>query len=98
MSQLVNKCELCGLEVKTRKHHLIPKCKKGKLTIDCCETCENFCHSVWENNELRDTYNNIESILESEPFQRFLKWRRKQSPDTLFKSDRGCARCKRKYS
>lgn len=93
-----NKCELCGLEVKTRKHHLIPRSRGGTATADLCETCENFCHSTWSHNELRDIYNTVDLIVTSEKFMKFLKWRRKQSPDTLFKSDRGNDRSKRKYS
>lgn len=91
-------CQLCQLVVETRKHHLIPKSKGGINTIDCCETCENFLHKTWNYNELRNTYNNISSILQEPRFQKFLKWRLKQSPTTLFKSDRGKNRNKRKYS
>jgi hypothetical protein len=77
---------------------LIPRSKGGISTIDCCETCENFCHKSWSHNELRDTYNNVETILADEKFQNFLKWRRKQSPETTFRSDIGKFRKKGKYS
>lgn len=98
MIETVDKCGLCGLEVKTRKHHLIPRSRGGTATIDCCETCENFCHKTWSHNELRDIYNTVDLIRTSEKFMKFLKWRLKQPPETLFKSARGCDRCKRKYS
>lgn len=91
-------CQLCGMFLEVRNHHIIPKSKGGNVTIHCCETCETFCHSTWSHNELRDTYNTVESILSTETFQKFLKWRLKQDTMTVFKSDRGQFRSKRKYS
>ena len=91
------KCELCKMVLYTRRHHLTPKSKGGKETIDCCFTCENFLHKTFSNNELRDVYNSIESILSNEKFQSFLKWRRKQSPTIIFKSSAGKFRNKNKY-
>lgn len=91
-------CVFCGMDVFTREHHIIPRAKGGKETVSACETCENFIHKTWSHNELRDTYNNVETILADEKFQKFLKWRRKQSPETAFRSDVGKFRSKRKYS
>jgi hypothetical protein len=93
-----SECQLCGLSTLTRKHHLIPKSKGGTDTVDICETCESFIHKTWSHNQLRDTYNNLNSILSDEKFQKFLKWRKKQNPTTLFRSDIGNQRSKRKYS
>lgn len=98
MSQLIDKCVFCGFTTTVREHHIVPRAKGGTTTVLCCETCESFLHKTWSHNELRDVYNNVETILANEAFQRFLKWRKKQSPDTLFKSDRGNNRSKRKYS
>lgn len=91
-------CEFCGLRTITRNHHLTPRSKGGKDTALCCENCENFIHSTWSHNELRDMYNNVETIVQNEKFQKFLKWRLKQPTTVVFKSDRGNNRCKRKYS
>ena len=85
------------MQVFTRKHHLIPRSKKGEVTIDCCETCESFLHKTWTNNELRDKYNSVDAILANEGFQKFLKWRRKQDSTALFKSDRGKFRDRNPY-
>ena len=93
----INTCKLCGLFVLTREHHLIPRAKRGKETIACCETCESQIHKIWTHNQLRDTYNSVESILASPDFQSFLKWRKKQSPTTIFKSSTGRFRDKNKY-
>jgi glutaredoxin-related protein len=79
-------------------HHIIPRCKKGKELVPTCEVCEGWIHSNYSHNQLRDTYNSVEIILADENFQKFLKWRRKQDPDVLFKSDINKSRSKRKYS
>lgn len=97
MSAEVNKCEFCGFITFTRKHHLTPRAKGGKETANTCPTCEGYIHSTWNHNELRDTYNSVEAILTSPKFQAFLKWRRKQPPTVVFKSDRGKFRDKNKY-
>lgn len=90
--------ELCKMHTRTRGHHLIPRCKGGKDIAYICETCESYIHKTWSHNELRDTYNNLETILQNAGFQKFLKWRVKQSATTLFKSRTGKYRNKNKYS
>jgi hypothetical protein len=93
----INNCIFCGLPTLTRGHHIIPKSKGGEITVPACETCESFIHKNWSHNELRDVYNTVESILQTEKFQKFLKWRLKQLPMVLFKSDRAKFRDKNKY-
>jgi glutaredoxin-related protein len=97
MTAEIGQCVFCGLVTATRGHHVIPKSKSGKTTIQTCETCENFIHQTWSHNQLRDTYNSVEVILSDEGFQKFLKWRRKQPAETLFKSSRAKHRDKNKY-
>ncbi len=94
----LNICELCKMFVPIRRHHLVPRSKNGKETIDCCFTCENYLHKTFTNNQLRDIYNSVDAILADEGFQKFLKWRRKQPTTVLFKSDPGKFRDKRKYT
>jgi uncharacterized protein YegL len=79
-------CVFCKRDVLTREHHIVPRCKGGKETVSACETCEDFIHSTWTHNELRDIYNNVETIVNNEKFKKFLKWLSKQSTDTVFKS------------
>ena len=97
MSSEIDKCVFCNLTTLTRGHHIIPKSKNGKITVPTCQTCEGFIHSTWSHNELRDTYNNIETILNNEKFQKFLKWRLKQPTTVIFKSSAGKTRDKNKY-
>lgn len=97
MSAEINKCVFCGLTTMTRGHHITPKSKGGKEIVPTCETCESFIHKTWSHNQLRDTYNTVESILQSEQFQKFLRWRRKQPVTAVYKSTLGKHRDKNKY-
>lgn len=93
----VDKCQFCGIVTHTRGHHVIPKSKGGTTIVPTCETCESYIHKTWTHNQLRDIYNSVEAILSNEGFQKFLKWRRKQPAETLFKSSRGKFRDKNPY-
>lgn len=98
MSAEITQCRFCGLTTFTRGHHVVPRSKGGEEVVQTCFTCEDFIHKTWSHNELRDVYNSVDSILQTEKFQNFLRWRRKQPVTSVFKSARGCERCKRKYS
>jgi 5-methylcytosine-specific restriction protein A len=91
-------CVFCKMETHTRQHHVIPKSKGGRKTVSTCETCESYIHKTWTHNQLRDTYNNVETILADEGFQKFLKWRRKQPATALYKSVPGKHRDKRRFT
>jgi hypothetical protein len=93
----IGKCVFCGILTEVRKHHIIPKSKEGTVTVDTCEVCESYIHKTWTHSELKYRFNTVKSILENEGFQKFLKWRRKQSSYTIFKSVRGKYRDKNKY-
>ena len=97
MTEEVNKCEFCGMTSITRGHHIVPKSKGGKETVATCETCESYIHKTWNHNQLRDIYNSVEAILADKGFQKFLKWRWKQPPTALFKSQPGKFRDKNPY-
>lgn len=79
-------CVFCKRDVTTRGHHIVPKCKGGKEIVESCESCEDFIHNTWTHNELRDIYNNVETIVNNEKFSKFLKWLLKQPKDAVFKS------------
>lgn len=75
-------CRLCGRETPEEyqeKHHLVPKCKKGKeKEVVCCD-CGDQLHNLFDNKELEREYNTIEKLLENERVQKWIKWIRKQS-------------------
>jgi hypothetical protein len=93
-----NQCVFCGMMALIRGHHIVPKSVGGKTIVPTCEMCESFIHKNWSHKELRDSYNTVESILENEKFQKFLKWRVKQPAETVFKSKTGKFRDRGKYS
>jgi len=97
MASEIDQCVFCKLTTLTRGHHIIPKSKGGTTIVATCETCESFIHKTWTHNELRDIYNNVDTILANERFQKFLKWRLKQPVTAVFKSSLGKTRDKNKY-
>lgn len=77
-------CPLCNREADYfSSHHLIPKSKCGKITEEICVPCHNTIHKIYTNNELRDSYNTIDSIRNQERFQKYLKWIRKKPPEFI---------------
>lgn len=97
MKDAITFCSFCGMKAPVNMHHIVPKSVGGKDTVPTCKVCEDYIHSTWSHKELRDKFNTIESILESEVFQKFLKWRRKQPASTIFKSNPGKYRDKNPY-
>jgi hypothetical protein len=74
-------CTLCHREVEDfyiEKHHLIPKCKKGKETIDVCKDCGDYLHKVFTIKEMTKKYNTLEKILEHQKVQNWIKWLQKR--------------------
>ena len=90
-------CAFCNRQVPTRGHHVVPRCKGGHDIAPTCHSCEDFIHKTWSHNDLRDTFNTVESILADGRFQRFLKWLYKQQDTAVFRSQRGRTRRPGKY-
>ncbi|MDF1698603.1 MAG: HNH endonuclease [Saprospiraceae bacterium] len=73
-------CPICerilGSNDTISKHHLIPKSKGGKHseTILIHNICHQKIHSVFNERELRDDFNTIEKLKNSEEMQKFIKW------------------------
>lgn len=91
-------CVFCLRAVPTRGHHVVPRCKGGREIAPTCHSCEDFIHKTWTHNALRDEFNTVERIRADERFQKFLRWLRRQSKETVFKSRRNRARPDRKYN
>jgi hypothetical protein len=94
---MAESCVFCKREVPTRGHHVVPRCKGGTEVVPTCHSCEDFIHKTWSHNELRDTFNTVESILADARFQKFIKWLSKQQETAVFRSQRGRARRSGKY-
>jgi hypothetical protein len=55
-------------------HHLVPKERGGKETIDLHKICHNKIHSTFTNYELEKYYHTIERLLENDDIRNFMKW------------------------
>lgn len=82
MSEAEKNCPICDMPMvegpSVNRHHLIPKLKGGKETELMHTVCHSKLHSLWSENELRDTFNNVDTILADERIQKFVKFVRKQ--------------------
>ena len=70
-------CQVCGRETpedRLERHHLIPKCKKGKETIDVCIDCGNQLHQLFTIKQMEYTYNTLEEILANDKVKTWIKW------------------------
>jgi len=70
-------CPICSRlvpEEHQEKHHLIPKCKKGKETIIICSDCAKYVHQVFTISELKNNLNTIELIINNSKMLTWIKW------------------------
>ena len=76
-------CSICDRTIPHKiwkeKHHLIPRCKRGKEKIPVCVDCGNQIHQLFSIKELRDTYNTVETLKQSERLQTWIRWIRNKS-------------------
>lgn len=82
-----NICQMCGANVELTKHHLIPRVKaKNKYKeirddesnlIWICRQCHDAIHANFSENELRDVYNTLESLMRTPEISKFVAWRKK---------------------
>ena len=71
------KCKICGRDTPptySERHHLIPKSRKGKETIEVCCNCGDQLHRLFSNKELEREFNTVESILNNDKVQKWVKW------------------------
>jgi len=70
----MTKCVFCD-EPATEKHHVVPRSQGGTDTIDCCGTCGNQVHMLFENKAL--AVMSLEELANTDEMRRYLKWREK---------------------
>lgn len=49
-------------------------------TCDICRLCHSAVHRAFDNMELAETRNSVDSLLEDDKIQKFCKWANKQKP------------------
>ena len=82
-------CPLCGHFYEPReitKHHLVPKSRKGKITVGLCRVCHNQIHAHYTEKELEKSFGTLEELLSAPKLQEFLKWVRKRKPTSHIKT------------
>lgn len=70
-------CPICGREVPEgliEKHHVIPKCKKGKDTIKLCVNCGDMIHKLIPISELKNEYNSIDKLKSHPCIEKWVSW------------------------
>lgn len=75
-------CILCDrpLGEKTEKHHVVPKSKGGKETVELHPICHRKIHKVFTRAELADLAA-IEPLKQHSDIEKFIKWLRNKPPD-----------------
>jgi len=77
-------CPICDRktpECFVERHHLIPKSKKGKETVNVCVSCGDMLHKVFSIKEMEKEYNTIEKIKEREEIKKWVSWIQKKPND-----------------
>lgn len=81
------RCPLCGREMiegpSLNEHHLIPKSFGGTDRHVMHKVCHAKIHSVFSEAELAFIYKSFERIREHPEMKKFIKWVRKQSPESI---------------
>ena len=87
-------CPLCGRPIPPQQrdaHHLVPKSKGGRGTVDLHRICHRQIHAVLTETELARHYHSVPQLLAHPALQSFVAWVRTK-PDDFFvrtrKSDR----------
>jgi hypothetical protein len=67
-------------------HHLKPKQKGGKAEdrTPLCRPCHKQVHAVFSNGDLAKLYTDISALRQAPLMVPFIKWIRKQRPETNF--------------
>ncbi|GAK03967.1 hypothetical protein JCM19037_2335 [Geomicrobium sp. JCM 19037] len=79
-------CELCGRHpVKCTTHHLLPKVEGGTFgeTANLCIPCHKQIHALYTNQEIAARLTTIRALKEDAKLRSFIRWIRKQSPNTI---------------
>jgi len=82
-------CPFCKRSgARKTKHHLVPKCRGGKITVDCCRDCHKAIHTCFSNKELERSFHTTEALQGNERFRKMIRFISKQDPLGKVKFDR----------
>jgi 5-methylcytosine-specific restriction protein A len=101
MSSHLIQCPLCKHlyePSEITKHHLIPKSRKGKVTIGICSPCHKQIHAVYSEKELERSYGTLEKLLEAPELQSWLRWIRRRKPTKRIRTRVSQKNSRRRYA
>jgi hypothetical protein len=78
-----NVCPICRHEYERReltKHHLVPKCRKGRETVLVCRPCHAQIHATFGERELERRFGTVDELLAAEALQPWVAWSRRRKP------------------
>lgn len=82
-------CPICRHEYapsELTKHHLVPKSRKGKITVPLCRPCHQQIHALYTEKELEEHFGTLETLLAAELLQPWIRWIRKRKPTARVKT------------
>lgn len=68
-------CEICSTDEAVEKHHVVPKSKGGKETIDCCSDCGGQVHMLFTNEDLGKM--TLTDLMNTNKMRKYIKWKQK---------------------
>lgn len=70
------------------EHHLLPRAEGGKKehTAMFCRLCHSTVHASFSNHTLAGQYDSISALREAPELKPYLKWVKKQDPNSRFKT------------
>ncbi|HBK14556.1 MAG TPA: HNH endonuclease [Erythrobacter sp.] len=76
-------CWLCGraLGRKVQLHHLVPKAKKGRMTVPVHPICHRAIHANFTYAQLARIGTDRDALLTDETLARFVEWVADKPPD-----------------
>lgn len=76
-------CWLCHrpLGRRVQKHHLVPKAKKGRVTVPVHPICHRAIHANFTNARLARIGASREALLADEALAKFVAWVAGKPPD-----------------
>lgn len=76
-------CPLCRRPMPPgsySSHHLVPKSRKGRETVDLHHICHRKIHSLFSDKELAERYYSIELLCAHPEIEKFVRWVAKRPP------------------
>ena len=78
-------CPLCGRPMRAGsvvdQHHLVPKSKGGRETVQMHRICHRKLHTVLSEDELARDYATPERLREHPAIAAFIRWIRRRPPE-----------------